>query len=387
MTKLDFPYHDLQTPNPEARQLLEKAQAAFGMVPNLLAVMASAPPLGEAYLALGEHFAASGFSLDEQHVALLTVSRANGCDYCVGVHTAIAAMAGVDDKLVHAIRDDAVIDEPRLQALRVFVQSVVVNRGWVPALQVKDFLGAGFRKTQILDVIQVVAFKTLSNYTNHLVDTRLDEAFLEARWPSSGLIAASSTEHDTAHGGLPVLPDDEADASTKALFERATRQFGLLPNIIRVMSHSSTLVNSALDLHALWQQTSFSDFEREIVVLTLARANACNYCVAVHSLVAEATGIDEATASDIRNQTTVDDPRLEQLRLLATEMVERRGWLRPITQAGFLAAGYTLTNMLEIVLAQSLMVSSTYTNHLMGVELDVAFLGYRWGEDETPKAA
>jgi len=42
---------------------------------------------------------------------------------------------------------------------------------------VEAFTKAGFRKEQALEVVLAVAWKTLSNYVNHLVDTPIDEAF------------------------------------------------------------------------------------------------------------------------------------------------------------------------------------------------------------------
>ena len=35
---------------------------------------------------------------------------------------------------------------------------------------------------QVLEVILGIAYKTLSNYTNHLVDTPVDEAFAKQAW-------------------------------------------------------------------------------------------------------------------------------------------------------------------------------------------------------------
>ncbi len=48
--------------------------------------------------------------------------------------------------------------------------------------EIDAFLAAGFEREQVLDVRVGVAYKTLSNYTNHLAGTPLDGAFAVFAW-------------------------------------------------------------------------------------------------------------------------------------------------------------------------------------------------------------
>ncbi len=41
--------------------------------------------------------------------------------------------------------------------------------------EIARFIDAGFERHQILEVLVGVTLKTLSNYTNHLADTPIDE--------------------------------------------------------------------------------------------------------------------------------------------------------------------------------------------------------------------
>jgi alkylhydroperoxidase family enzyme len=69
-----------------------------------------------------------------------------------------------------------------LEALRVFAMTVVEKRGWVTEPDVITFLAAGNTKAQILEVVLGITFKTLSNYTNHMADTPLDDVFESMAW-------------------------------------------------------------------------------------------------------------------------------------------------------------------------------------------------------------
>jgi alkylhydroperoxidase family enzyme len=94
-------------------------------------------------------------------------------------------MQKVPTDVVEAIREDRPISDSKLQALRAFTTAVVEKRGWVSDEDVSTFVAAGYSKAQILEVILGVSFKTLSNYTNHIANPPLDEAFETGAWSPS----------------------------------------------------------------------------------------------------------------------------------------------------------------------------------------------------------
>jgi alkylhydroperoxidase family enzyme len=56
------------------------------------------------------------------------------------------------------------------------------KRGWVECCDLSAFRDAGFGEQQVLDLILGIGLKTLSNYTNHIAGTPVDEAFQNERW-------------------------------------------------------------------------------------------------------------------------------------------------------------------------------------------------------------
>lgn len=169
--------HDKSTAPAEARSLLEKAESAYGFVPNLLGVMAESPALLEAYMTVGQIFEKTDFSPTEQQVVLLAVSADNDCGYCKAAHTAIAKMQDVPEDVAKAAAAGRAIDDPKLEALRRFTTKVVASRGNPSADDVSAFLDAGYERRHVLDVLTGVGMKTLSNYTNHIAETPVDSQF------------------------------------------------------------------------------------------------------------------------------------------------------------------------------------------------------------------
>ena len=128
---------------------------------------------------------ASGFDNDELTVVWQSINVEHGCHYCVPAHTAIAKMMNVDDAITNALRDNTPLPSAKLEALRDFTLSVVRDRGAVDDSKVQAFLDAGFTKKQILQVVLGVSQKVMSNYTNHLADTPVDERFQPFVWQKS----------------------------------------------------------------------------------------------------------------------------------------------------------------------------------------------------------
>ena len=70
----DFTLHTADTAPEASKPLLENSQKAFGMVPNLHAVMAESPQLLEAYQRVHELFQNSSFNAEELTVVWQTVN-------------------------------------------------------------------------------------------------------------------------------------------------------------------------------------------------------------------------------------------------------------------------------------------------------------------------
>ncbi|MCE8041536.1 carboxymuconolactone decarboxylase family protein [Halomonas daqingensis] len=175
---------NLDNADAKARPLLEKANAKLGFVPNMYTHMAKAPGVLDAYLHGYELFRQdSGFTPPEQEVVFLTVSRLNGCGYCMSAHSMLAEKASqVPAEVIDAIRNDREIPDEKLAALSRFTRVMFETRGMPGKGDVTAFLEAGYQETHILQIVLALAVKTLSNYANHLNHPELDEAFSGHAW-------------------------------------------------------------------------------------------------------------------------------------------------------------------------------------------------------------
>jgi len=178
----DFTIHTPQSAPEASKGILSAAESEYGFIPNLLGVLAESPPALQAYWKLGEELNRSSLSPLEQQVVMLAVSRVNRCPYCMAAHSLAARVAGMAEEDLEALRSGTRLSDPKLEALRNFACGVTLERGLVSRERTAEFLAAGYTRAHVLDVVLCIAYKTMSNYTNHIVGTLLDEQLRQMEW-------------------------------------------------------------------------------------------------------------------------------------------------------------------------------------------------------------
>ncbi len=179
---MKFQVHTKDTAPQVSRATLETMEKKYGFLPNLYGVFAESPAAVQAYAGINKALEQSALSPVEQQVVTLVVSATNNCTYCVGAHSTVAQMVHMPEDILSALREQRQLPDRKLNALRLLVVSVLRHRGWVPEEDLNQFTAAGYAEQHLLDVLTIVALKTLSNYTNHIAHTPLDPQFSAQAW-------------------------------------------------------------------------------------------------------------------------------------------------------------------------------------------------------------
>lgn len=193
-----FQVHTIETAPQASKSVLEATQKAWGFVPTLHGTLAESPVALEAYHTLFNLVGRATLTAAEQQVVYIVVSAFHGCEYCVAGHTYLARGAKLDEGALQSLRNgQPITGSARNQVLRSFTEAVVRERGFVGDALVDAFIAAGFTRENVLEVVTIVATKTISNYTNHLTHTP-KESFMSdpaLGWvsPRNGQPAQAST--------------------------------------------------------------------------------------------------------------------------------------------------------------------------------------------------
>ena len=182
--KLDVSPKTAETADPKSAEILNNTEKAMGFVPNMYANMANSTTLLSSYIASYQSFRNdSNFTPAEQEVIFLSISFENGCDYCMAAHSFVGEkMSKVPANILEEIRAGKEISDSRMALISKFTKKMVEKRGWLDQSEVDEFLTAGFEPKHIYDIVAAIGVKTMSNYSNHLAHTPVDQAFADFTW-------------------------------------------------------------------------------------------------------------------------------------------------------------------------------------------------------------
>ena len=180
---------------------------------------------------------------------------------------------------------------------------------------------------------------------------------------------------------------DTAPATAKPVLEGAQKGLGFIPNLYATMAEAPALLNAYSQLGELLNQSSFSATEQQVVLMTNNRLNGCDYCMAAHTTISQASGVPTDVIDALRNGTAIADAKLEALRQFAITVNETRGWPTQADLDAFFAAGYAQQQVLEVILGTAFKVLSNYTNHVASTPLDAAFQPNAWTPASAANAA
>ena len=177
-----------------------------------------------------------------------------------------------------------------------------------------------------------------------------------------------------------------APTASQAILEGAEDSLGFVPNLFATMAEAPALLEGYTTLAGIFDKSSFSEAERQIVMMTNNVLNGCSYCMAAHTTISQMKGVDADVVEALRNNTPLADAKFEALRQFTIVINESRGWPEPSDVQAFLTAGYTQQNVLEVILGTSLKVMSNYTNHVADTPLDAAFSSNAWSSEQSNAA-
>lgn len=177
----------------------------------------------------------------------------------------------------------------------------------------------------------------------------------------------------------PDTAPDDAGETLAAVKEK----FGFLPNIVGVMGNSPALAKAYATIGQLFESTSLSPAEQQVVLLAASLENGCEYCMSAHSMVAEKAGLSDDAVQALREGRDIDDPKLAALQKLTRAVVVERGHPDADRVKDFLDAGYDESQVLEVLVGVGMKTLSNYTHSLTDVELDEVFEGHRWSAAEA----
>lgn len=177
-----YQVHTIASAPEKSKPSLEQLQQAFGVLPNIAAVIANSPKLINSLVGLFQQVHSRGLTEPENQIVLLTDAVTNSSRYAVAFHTALAIQQGISAEETDAIREGRLPADRRFAALSSLAKTLIERRGHLSEQELDAFTAAGFTNEQVLEVIAIVAASTITNYAGTIADPPLEDPFRPYAW-------------------------------------------------------------------------------------------------------------------------------------------------------------------------------------------------------------
>jgi uncharacterized peroxidase-related enzyme len=168
---------------------------------------------------------------------------------------------------------------------------------------------------------------------------------------------------------IPALTDANAPPEVQALFAGITGKIGMVPNLYRTTAHSYATLTALLGLGDALSKGKLTAREREAIALTVAGANACDYCASAHSAISGGMNVTpDQISAHLRGRSSV--PRMAALLSLARSVTEKRGRLGDGDLVVARNADLTDADIIEVIGVVVANIFTNYLNHAFDTDID-----------------
>lgn len=176
---------------------------------------------------------------------------------------------------------------------------------------------------------------------------------------------------------LDIQTVESAAPGARERLAAAQKASGFLPNLLGVLANAPTALETYQVVSGINARNSLTAAEREVIQITAATRNGCNFCAAGHTKVALAKAkMPEDIVRALRHTEALADPKLDVLARFTLSVIDNKGRVADAELDEFLAAGYSQANVLDVVLGVSLSTLCNYANNVARTPINPELQAY-----------
>lgn len=169
---------------------------------------------------------------------------------------------------------------------------------------------------------------------------------------------------------IQSLNPETTTGKSKELFDAIHSKLGMVPNMMKTMGNSPAVLNSYLSFNEALGKSSLGNKLGELIALTVANVNGCEYCNAAHSFIGEKmVGIDKQSI-EAAKESNSSDAKIKAALSFARKVVEKKGRVNNDDIDEVKASGYSDAEITEIIAYTALNIFTNYFNNALEVEVD-----------------
>ena len=170
---------------------------------------------------------------------------------------------------------------------------------------------------------------------------------------------------------------DAAPAASQPLLEAVKKQLGVVPNLFRLVSTSPAALEGYLGLSGALAKGALPAQTRERIALAVAEINGCDYCLSAHSYLGKNLAkLDDAEIAANRAGAS-NDPKADAAVRFAAKVARERGHVGEDDLRAVKLAGYSDSQVIEMVLHVALNTWTNYINEVAKTDIDFPVVSTR----------
>lgn len=162
---------------------------------------------------------------------------------------------------------------------------------------------------------------------------------------------------------------NQAPEKVQLIFNRLEKKMGKVINLFQLMGRSEAILEGFLALQDCVDKTCFNPQQKELISLFIAELNACGYCLAAHSTIAQGLGLKTEEIIEARFGRSLDFKTAALLGFVG-KLILNHGQVSDEEIEAAKKAGVTEQEILELPLLISLNIFTNYFNHICDTDID-----------------
>ena len=168
---------------------------------------------------------------------------------------------------------------------------------------------------------------------------------------------------------IQTINADSASTEQQQILANVKKGLGLVPNLVSTLAQSPAAAHAYLAFSGALAKGALSRKLQEQISLVVGETNACDYCVAAHTLLGGKAGLTSEEVLAARAAEATEAKTAAAL-AFAQKVVTERGHVSDADVAGLREHGFSDGEIVEIVANTALNIFTNYFNHVAGTVVD-----------------
>lgn len=165
---------------------------------------------------------------------------------------------------------------------------------------------------------------------------------------------------------LTVNTVETAPEASKARIEALQKANGFIPNLIGVLANSPQALEMYQEVSKMNSRNSLTAEEIEVIQITAAAHNGCDFCVAGHTKIGtKLLKMPENILNALRSRTTIaENEKYQTLAQFTMQLIDSRGKVSDEQLQAMKDIGYSEQNILDVVMGVALATLCNFANNV-----------------------